>query len=270
MKVVQLMVVLIALMILLFAIYFLIQLLLGEKKSSVVRSIVEKRFKESVEENIDKEEIIEAIESGEVKASKYEQIKSSELDEISKSLNEELRKDGKEVAFVFCKGGSRVASRFSYQGVQGCKYVNKLYSGNKVCSYACLGCMDCAKVCPTKAIFKNEYGVAEIDRSLCIGCGLCVKECPNKLIKMIPLEQKIVPACKYCLTDKKDKDINNFCVAGCSKCKKCVKACKYGALKFNEKGELIFINAKCTKCYKCLKVCPSGTITPIIDAIDKI
>ncbi len=270
MKVVQLMVVLIALMIVLFLAYFLIQLLLEKRKSSVVRSIVNKRLNGKTEDKSRTEEIIDAIEKGETKASKYEEITKPELEEITKSLNEETQNDGREVAFVFCKGGTRVASRFSYQGVQGCKYVNKLYSGNKVCSYACLGCMDCAKICPTKAIFKNEYGVAEIDRSLCIGCGLCAKECPNKLIKMIPLDQKIVTACKYCLTDKKDKDINNFCTVGCSKCRKCVKVCKPGALSFNEKGELIFNNAKCTRCYKCLKECPSRTIIPIIDAVDKI
>lgn len=270
MKVIQLMIVLIALMIVLFAVYLAIQLWLGEKKSSVVRSIVESKFKDKPEEKVDKEEIISAIESGEVKASKYDEIKKSEVEEISKSLNEELRKDGEEVAFIFCKGGSRSSSRFSYQGVQGCKYMNKLYSGNKVCPYACLGCMDCAKVCPTKAIFKNEFGIAEVDRSLCIGCGLCAKECPNKLIKMIPLEQKMVTACKYCLTDQRDREINSFCAVGCSKCKRCVKICPTGALTMNDKGEIVFNNAKCTKCYKCVKICPSKTILPIIDAVDKI
>ena len=43
MKVVQLMVVLLALMACLFLVYFLVQYLLKNKKSSVVRSIVEKR-----------------------------------------------------------------------------------------------------------------------------------------------------------------------------------------------------------------------------------
>ena len=270
MKVIQLMIVLIVLMIVLFAIYFLIQLLLDEKKSSVVRSIVENRFKDKPEGEVDKEEIISKIENGDVKASKYDEIKKSEIEEISKSLHEEIRKDGEEVAFIFCRGGSRVLSRFNYQGVQGCKYMNKLYSGNKICSFACLGCMDCAKVCPTKAIFKNEFGIAEVDRSLCTGCGLCAKECPNKLIKMIPLEQKMVTACKYCLTDQRDKDINNFCAVGCSKCKRCVKICKTGALSLNDKGEIVFNNAKCTRCYKCVRICPSGTISPIIDAVDKI
>ena len=272
MKVVQLMVVLLALMACLFLVYFLVQYLLKNKKSSVVRSIVEKRCgeEELKKKNKTKEEVIECIETGKINAGQFDGIKKSELEEISKSLNQKIKKNGKEVAFVCCRGGSRVVNRFQYQGVSGCQYVNKLYSGDKSCKYACLGCMDCAKVCPTGAIFKNEFGVAEIDRNLCIGCGKCVKECPDKLIKMIPLEQKIVTACKYCMTDQKDEYVNNYCAVGCSKCGRCVEACKYGALKFDENGQLIYINSKCTKCYECAKVCPSQTIVAIIDAIDKI
>lgn len=272
MKVVYLLVALLALMGCLFIIYFALQLLLKNRKSSVVRSIIEKRVDEKTCENcnLTKEEMIEKIENGEIKAGKFECIRKYELEEISKSLNEDIKNDGKEVAYVFCRGGSRVKFEYHYEGVQGCQYLNKLYSGDKTCRYACLGCMDCAKVCPTGAIFKNEYGTAEIDRSLCIGCGKCTKECPDKLIKMIPLNQKIVTACKYCLTSTHDPYINEYCAVGCSKCGECTKVCKSGALKFDDKGQLIFVNSKCTKCYECVKVCPSQTIVAIIDAIDKI
>ena len=272
MKVVQLMIVLLALMGGLFIIYFALQLLLHKKKSSVVRSILEKRCddKACTACKMNKEEVIEAVENGEMSASKIDSIKKSELEEISKSLNEEIKKDGKNVAFVFCRGGLRASNKFNYQGVQGCSYVNKLYSGDKSCKFACLGCMDCAKVCPTGAIFKNEFGVAEVERTACIGCGRCVKECPDKLIKMVPIDQKIVMACKYCLTEHKDSYVNDYCAVGCSKCGKCVEVCKYGALRFDDKGNLIFVNSKCTRCYDCVRACPSKTIMAIIDAIDKI
>lgn len=272
MNVVRLMIVLLAMMGVMFIVYLALQLLLNKKKSSVVRAIIEKRCNEKNCENykMTREELIEAVEEGELSASRIDEIKQSELDEINQSIGSGTVKDGKEVAFIYCRGGSRVANKFNYQGVEGCKYLNKLYSGDKSCKYACLGCMDCAKVCPTNAIFKNEYGVAEINRTLCNGCGKCVKECPDKLIKMIPLDQKIVTACKYCLTEQYDPYINNHCAVGCSKCGKCVEACKYGALKFDDKGQLLFINAKCTKCYECTRVCPSDTIVAIIDAIDKI
>ena len=43
----------------------------------------------------------------------------------------------------------------------------------------CTGCMMCAEVCPTMAMwgdFDNRH-IALIDRDLCIGCGICKKTC---------------------------------------------------------------------------------------------
>ncbi len=48
---------------------------------------------------------------------------------------------------------------------------------------ACIGCMACAAVCPSKAIDPIE-GKALIDRGRCIGCGECSTRCPVRAISM--------------------------------------------------------------------------------------
>ncbi len=44
----------------------------------------------------------------------------------------------------------------------------------------CNHCQDpvCVRVCPTKATFKNEQGVVEMDMHRCIGCRNCMAACP--------------------------------------------------------------------------------------------
>ena len=44
----------------------------------------------------------------------------------------------------------------------------------------CNHCQDpvCVRVCPTKATFKNDQGVVEMDMHRCIGCRNCMAACP--------------------------------------------------------------------------------------------
>ncbi len=48
----------------------------------------------------------------------------------------------------------------------------------------CRGCEICLKLCPYKAIRKNEKDEIEIIQVLCKGCGVCVASCPKKAIKI--------------------------------------------------------------------------------------
>lgn len=53
----------------------------------------------------------------------------------------------------------------------------------KVVLEKCKGCMECAEVCPMRAISKNADGKAQIDQNVCLGCGCCASCCNNSAIE---------------------------------------------------------------------------------------
>ncbi|MDO4545893.1 MAG: aldo/keto reductase [Bacillota bacterium] len=48
----------------------------------------------------------------------------------------------------------------------------------------CEGCGICIERCTSKAIFRNDRGIAEVDHSLCLTCGYCAPVCPVRAIIM--------------------------------------------------------------------------------------
>ncbi len=46
----------------------------------------------------------------------------------------------------------------------------------------CEGCGACINRCPNKAIFRNEFGLAEVDHVKCVTCGYCAPVCPVRAI----------------------------------------------------------------------------------------
>src|SRR5512143_853334 len=46
----------------------------------------------------------------------------------------------------------------------------------------CIGCVDCCKACPTKAIRVPER-TAVVNGDLCIDCGACIRACRFKAVK---------------------------------------------------------------------------------------
>lgn len=251
-------------------IYMIIQIILRKKSDAETKDIIKMAITEEDELNPEaKEKLAEKIAKGEASISDTN-ISADEKKDLIEDLDLKPYTNGKEVAHVFCNGGNNATENFNYKGVNSCAYMNKMYSGVKKCKFACLGCMDCAKVCPTKAIYKNANGVAEIDRSMCIGCGECTKVCPDHIIKMVPVDQEIAPTCRYCISEQNEPNINSVCAVGCNKCGECVKACPSGAIKFAKNGELVVDKKKCTACYKCVEVCPNKTIKRLLTDFDKI
>ena len=172
--------------------------------------------------------------------------------EIAAILGVDAEDVVEKVAYVACNGNCDAAKKkYDFQGYKTCRMANLSYSGDKFCTYACLGCGDCAEVCPQNAI-SIENGVARVEPRKCIGCGICVRECPNGIIHLINDTSRVVVECSS--HDNGAKTRKN-CTNGCIGCMKCQKTCPHGAI--TVKNNLATIDySLCTGCGECVKVCP--------------
>ena len=158
------------------------------------------------------------------------------------------------VAYVACNGSCLPSERkYQYDGPKSCVAANQIWSGDRDCTFACLGYGDCVKVCPRDAICINEKkGIAEIDPRKCIGCGLCVKTCPNSIIHLINDTERVVVKCS---SHDKGAQVRKVCSNGCIGCGKCERSCPEGAIKVDNNLAVIDYD-KCTGCGTCHDVCP--------------
>lgn len=161
------------------------------------------------------------------------------------------------VAFVPCSGCDGVAEkRFNYSGPQDCRAA-MLFGGQsaRTCTFACIGLGDCTKVCLFDAIHIVN-GIAQVDKSSCVGCGHCASVCPKNIIKLLPLTQRVAPACS-----NKDKGaaVMKFCSAGCIGCGKCQRECPADAITVTDNLASID-SSKCVSCGHCADVCPRHII----------
>ena len=177
-------------------------------------------------------------------------------DSVAKSIADVLGVEAKDVvekvAYVACNGTcGAAAKKYEYQGYKTCHAANMAYSGEKACSYACLGYGDCVKVCPHNAISVVD-GVAKVDQSLCVGCGICVRKCPNAIIHLINDTSKVVVKCS---NHDKGAVTRKACTNGCIGCMKCQKTCPNGAITVQDNLATIDYSL-CTSCGACVEVCP--------------
>lgn len=172
--------------------------------------------------------------------------------EIASVLGVEAEDVVEKVAYVACNGTcGAVERKYDYIGLKSCVAANLSYSGDKFCTFACLGYGDCVKVCPRDAISVSN-GVAKVDPQKCIGCGMCVRECPNHIIKLVNDTVKVVVQCS---NHDKGAVTRKICSNGCIGCMKCQKACPHGAVKVENNLATIDYSL-CTGCGECVKVCP--------------
>ena len=156
------------------------------------------------------------------------------------------------VAFVACTGTcDAVKDKFDYKGPKSCIMANLFYSGDKACSFACLGYGDCLSVCPHNAISIKD-GVARIDPKKCVGCGMCARKCPNNIIKIVNDTTRVVVECS---NHDKGAITRKTCSNGCIGCMKCEKTCPHGAIKVVDNLATIDYSL-CTGCAECVSVCP--------------
>lgn len=272
MEIVKLLGALLATLGVLLVLYLVVALLCKKINKNIKKEAILKCIKNKDENcsscNGNCEKFAEGLLSGEKTLEDCPKISLSTKNEIKELLEIKPVVTGSKVAFVFCKGGARAKDQYKYLGVNNCNYSNKLFDGRKVCDKGCQGCMDCAKVCPMGAIYKNKNGVAEVNRSLCVGCGECVKKCPDGIIKLIDINQEVVTACRQCDKQGETSGVHEYCTVGCTKCGECVKVCPTGAV-YLENDILKFDDSKCIKCHNCVYACPNSTISRIVSDFEK-
>ena len=107
-----------------------------------------------------------------------------------------------------------------YEGEPTCAAAN-LMADVQGCTYGCLGRGDCERACPYDAIHVID-GLATVDYHKCVGCKNCALVCPRNIITMVPFkaERMLVVACS-----NKDfgPEVKQVCEVGCIGCKGCSK-----------------------------------------------
>lgn len=176
--------------------------------------------------------------------------------EIAALLGIELKDEEHTVAIVKCHGGAEnCGEKFEYMGNPTCAACASLLGGNKLCSYACLGCGDCKNVCPENAI-EVDGKLAHVDPDKCISCGACISACPKHIIERIPASAPVYVACS---SKCKGKEVMSACKVGCIGCGLCAKNCPHGAITMVDNLP-VFDYSKCTGCLTCVAKCPRKII----------
>ena len=103
--------------------------------------------------------------------------------------------------------------------------------------YSCMHCTEaaCIDICPSGALYRNQYGFVAYDKDRCIGCGYCTEFCPFNVPRLdagrITGVGKI-GKCTLCTTPGLDR-------LSIGEKPACVKACPTGALIYGDRDELV-------------------------------
>jgi anaerobic dimethyl sulfoxide reductase subunit B (iron-sulfur subunit) len=82
-------------------------------------------------------------------------------------------------------------------------------------SISCNHCDEpaCAKVCPTGAMHKTNYGIVDVNPNKCIGCRSCAMACPYGA-PQYSKAQKCMTKCNGC-KERLDEGLAPICVESC-------------------------------------------------------
>lgn len=178
---------------------------------------------------------------------------------LSEVLGVEAEAAAPKVAFIHCNGVCGATSpKAEYDGMQTCKASGMVFGGAGSCVYGCIGCGDCASVCPADAICIRD-GIAHVDPRACIGCMACTKACPKHIISMLPKDAVVA---NFCSNKEKGADARKNCKNACIGCKKCEKTCPNGAITVIDNNAIVDYE-KCTHCGACAEACPTKCLKAV-------
>ncbi len=162
-------------------------------------------------------------------------------------------------AVVKCNGNCRAThNQFDYHGINTCTASGMIYGGPNSCKFGCIGCGDCAAVCPVNAICIFD-GIAHIDTRICTGCGLCAKVCPKNVIEVVPQYAKSIVLCN---NKEKGAAARKNCSNACIACKKCELNCPEKAIVVKDNLAVVDYD-KCTGCGICVANCPTKCLATV-------
>lgn len=202
------------------------------------------------------DEYAKALATGETEANLCVPGSTDTAEQIAKILGIEVSEPEDLVAVLKCNGTCDAANKSSvYSGVDSCKAASMIYGGPNMCKHGCVGCGDCANICPVNAISIKDC-IAHIDTRICIGCGVCAKICPKDVIELVAQERKTLVLCN---NKEKGAIARKACTNACIACRKCENSCPNGAIKVIDNLATIDFD-KCTNCGICADVCPTKCI----------
>jgi electron transport complex protein RnfB len=168
--------------------------------------------------------LAEAIAKGEVEPGSCPVGGSESAREVARIMGKEATQTERKVAVLLCRGTDEAAARKAdYRGVKTCYAASLVQSGDKFCSYGCLGYEDCVRACNFDALHMGPEGLPMVDREKCTACGLCVKACPKNLIELHPESRTFFVFCKSLDIPKTSR---TNCKNACTGCMICTKGAK--------------------------------------------
>lgn len=148
--------------------------------------------------------------------------------EVAEIMGLEIGESERRVAVLLCRGTEEAAKRKAeYRGVGECYAASLVQSGDKFCSYGCLGYGDCVDACNFDALHMGDDGLPVVDREKCTACGMCVKACPKNLFELHPESRKLFVFCK---SHDNPKNSRKNCKNACTGCMICTKGAKNGEI----------------------------------------